>query len=668
MTIHSHRRWGIFARQSLWDIKLWVFVLLVQQLWHIVFFIIVAPDIETFPNASEAVLLLLNAFLFDSRTSGSFVLFSWLLISLPATLLAKERATASLRSSWLVIIWVATCIANLGHIGYYYEYHTTFDFNFFALFYDDFDAIAATVYHEYNLLLYLLIFIAISVIGSVLLVGFFRKQFLAINYQALKLPKNLYFYHLCGGAMVLLCLLLLLLSIRASLGVFPLNYENIEVTRDTISNRAALNPFNALIESYKQHRKIIGGKGINAFTNVAIEDVLSRLFPGQSGATLDDFPVKQVAGVNQKPRHVFLLMLESYSSWPLLEKYSDLHLLPGMQQLAADPKGRLFLHFLPSSTGTMTSFASMITGMQDVSVYTNYQQQSLSPYATSLPAQFKNMGYRTRFFYGGSENWHDVGSFLTNQGVDEIHTRANIAPVNSAFVWGLPDGQLFDYVLDTVDDSVPSLNIIMTVSFHPPYNLDMQQLGIDTSQLEKTIASKYPNSVDANTLGHWKYADREMYRFIRTMESTLDNSLFVATGDHYANNKHVLNNPPLYEKTSVPLLLYGHALQDTTIDLGQPGTHLDIAPTILELTMPAQSNYYSLGNDLLTGTRDFAVSSQAVISRDFIAPISTLSSARSLPENQPITLDTQLSKDISEHNNLINAYSWWRIMKGRDIP
>jgi len=35
------------------------------------------------------------------------------------------------------------------------------------------------------------------------------------------------------------------------------------------------------------------------------------------------------------------------------------------------------------------------------------------------------------------------------------------------------DEYLLDFVVNTVDDSRPSFNIIMTTSYHPPYNVDV---------------------------------------------------------------------------------------------------------------------------------------------------------------------------------------------------
>lgn len=667
MTARKPERWSIFARQSLLDARFWLFTLLMQVVWHLIFLIVIFQDIETLLNFHELMLASFNALRFDGKVAAVFTLMSWLLISVPSALLVRERFSNLIRYVWLWMVWLFSCIANLGQIGYYGEYHNTFDFNLFALVYDDFDAIVATVYHEYNLLLYLFILIISGILGGIILLRYFRKPWNLVRRNTFSFSENRVVRNSQGIVLVVICVFLLLLSSRGSFGNFPLQYKNIGVTRDSLLNEAALNPFNAFIEAYSKHKKIIGQQGISRFSKKPIEEILTDLFPSKYGRNLDDFTATRVTGKKQKPRHIFLMVLESYGTWPLLKKYQELELLEGMKLLSDDPKGHLFLNFLPSSTGTMSSFASMITGMQDVSVFTNYQPQSSKIYPTSLPDQIARLGYRTRFFYGGSESWHDVSKFLKNQGVEEVHSWANIAPVNDGQIWGLPDSQLYDYVLRTIDDSKPSLNIIMSISFHPPYTLDLGKFGVDMRPTQRLLNKKYPQSVDANTLGHWKYADQEMYKFIKATEKKLDNSLFILTGDHYANNKHVVDKPPLYETTTVPLLLYGSMLKDMKIDTSAPGSHLDIAPTLIELSAPTGFTYHSLGQNMLDTKREFALSSRAVISRDYVGLISQLPNVSSIAEGKALTLDQPLSSSIVKRFNSISAYSWWRIIKGTEV-
>ena len=667
MIANYSERWSIFARQSLLDVKLWLFILLIQIVWHLIFLIVIFQDITVLPTFNEFLLASFNAFRFDSKVAAFLTTISWLLISVPSALIGKDGVSEYFRYAWLAFSWVLSCVANLGQIGYYGEYHNTFDFNLFALVYDDFDAILATVYHEYNLLLYLFILLVVGTLGTRLILQHFRNRWSFLYFDVFRFSEKKHIRNSQGIVILMALVFFLLLSARGSFGNFPLQYQHIAVTRDNLLNQATLNPFNAFKEAYAKHQKIIGQEGIDQYSNKPIKQILTDLFPSKAGTNLDDFTTVEVVGKKQKPRHIFLMVLESYSSWPLLDKYKDLELVEGMKKLRDDPKGHLFLNFLPSSTGTMTSFASMITGMQDVSVFTNYQPQSNKTYATSLPDHFARLGYRTRFFYGGSDSWHDVGKFLRNQGVEEIHSWANIAPVDDGQVWGLPDSQLYDYVLQEVDDSVPSLNIIMSISFHPPYTIDLEKFGIDMRATKRLLDKKYPESVDANILGHWKYSDSAMYNFIQAMEKKMGNSLFVLTGDHYANNKHVVTKPPLYETTSVPLLLYGSMLQDMTVDTSTPGSHLDIAPTIIELSAPPGFTYHALGENMLNNSRDFATSSRAVISRDYIARIGSLPYASNIISGEDINLDTQLSNKITNRFNAISAYSWWRIVKGVEL-
>ncbi len=90
-----------------------------------------------------------------------------------------------------------------------------------------------------------------------------------------------------------------------------------------------------------------------------------------------------------------------------------------------------------------------------------------------------------------------------------------------------------------------------------------------------------------------------MVQFVRDMSRRFPDALFVITGDHYGRN-YPTNFPTIYQRSSVPLILYGpKALQGVTFPADAVGSHVDIAPTLIELCAPAGFNYRSLGKNLL---------------------------------------------------------------------
>jgi hypothetical protein len=48
----------------------------------------------------------------------------------------------------------------------------------------------------------------------------------------------------------------------------------------------------------------------------------------------------------EKPKQIFLVVMESYDSWPLMDKYKDFHLADNLKDIAS--RGTHFYNFLPS--------------------------------------------------------------------------------------------------------------------------------------------------------------------------------------------------------------------------------------------------------------------------------------------------------------------------------
>jgi len=100
-------------------------------------------------------------------------------------------------------------------------------------------------------------------------------------------------------------------------------------------------------------------------------------------------------------------------------------------------------------------------------------------------------------------------------------------------------------------------------------------------------------------LGHLRYADRELGRFVREEEARLPRPLFVVTGDHWSR-RFINSRPSLFERSAVPLILYGkEVLRGAAFAPGCAGSHIDLAPTLIEAAAPRGFRYYAFGQNLL---------------------------------------------------------------------
>ena len=239
-------------------------------------------------------------------------------------------------------------------------------------------------------------------------------------------------------------------GLRGSLGRVPLQTKTAAVTSDRLLNKAVLNPYVALADAASLRWKMAGSSGLKTFLpDGDIRAALRRAFP--QAATADDIDhclQRTAAGPRiVPPRHVFLICMESYDAWPMEDKYAGLDLVPQGRRLARE--GLHLRAFLPAGSGTIDSNTAILTGIPYASLHARYEPYGRRALPTSLPAAFRRLGYRTRFFYGGSLSWQNIGDFARDQGFDEVYGAGNLDGQAPANEWGVADQYLFDFVART---------------------------------------------------------------------------------------------------------------------------------------------------------------------------------------------------------------------------
>ncbi|MBA3709106.1 MAG: LTA synthase family protein, partial [Planctomycetes bacterium] len=355
--------------------------------------------------------------------------------------------------------------------------------------------------------------------------------------------------------------------------------------------------------------------------------------------------------------------IESYSAWPLLPRYRSLGLAESLG--AASTRGLSLMRFISAGSGTMSSLGTIITGVPDAGVLTNYQASGRQPFPTSLPAIFKRLGYRTRFFYAGFPSWQRIGPFARDQGFDEVHAGADLgANWMSGKEWGVDDERLLEVAAQVSADPTPSLNVIMTVSNHPPFGLDVEHLGFPLTRVPDDLGSSWDGSTTLHVLGHFWYADRCLGKFMSAVEAQDPDMLVAVTGDHYGR-RFINAQPTLYERTAVPFVLYGpHALAGRTMPESAAGSHLDMLPTLVELSAPAGFAYHAFGRDLLTAQpRPVGFGRGLVMTAD--AEIDGFDPAQR--EAAGAMTDDDAAELAKRYRDLCGL-AWWRIMRGNALP
>lgn len=234
--------------------------------------------------------------------------------------------------------------------------------------------------------------------------------------------------------------------------------------------------------------------------------------------------------------------------------------------------------------------------------------------------------------------------------------------------WGVEDDALFAFAEAVVAKRPdrPSFNLILTTSYHPPYELDVYGKGFPLREMPKDLAPQFDGTTSLVMLGHLWYSDQCIGNFVRSAETKFPGSLFAFTGDHFSR-KFLNDHPPAFEGSAVPFILYGKdVLRGVRLPTDSVGSHIDIGPTLIELAAPKGFRYHAMGRSVfdhragpLAFSRDFVLAPQYLLDTrvQTFHPVPGRPLPARLPDPQELTL---------LHHRLLGI-SWWRIMRGATL-
>jgi phosphoglycerol transferase MdoB-like AlkP superfamily enzyme len=652
--------WMRFAGQVQKDLKLWLACVGILEFFRICLILLFRDQMEEGTRPGEALVALVNGARFDSQSAGAATILV-VLLSFACLRFDLEKVADRVRVAIGVGFFALTSVLGRINISYFREFHDQFNSFVLGVMFDDMGAVLTTISKEYSLVWEVLAGVAWMVAGGALVAWWLRSPF--------RRPGPLSLVARSSAARMLLVAVVVLsctVAVRGSVGRRPVERKDAAISSDSFLNKVMLDPYNSLRYAWITHRRLSGSRGLSSF--LPDEDIAAAARRGAVTAgpleNLDDALARDAAGPKGVvPRHLFLVIMESLDTWPMMERYASLGLVENLKAMARE--GIWIRRFLPDSDGTMKSFSTIITGLADAGLMTNYQPTARQPYPSSIAAIFSRLGYRTRFFYSGGAAWERIGPFSAEQGFEEVYCGGNIGGWARGNEWGVDDEYLYRFVLETVRDDRPSFNLILTTSNHPPYDVDVYGKGFPLHELPERFSR---GNATLLKLGHLWYSDRAVGDFARQVEKTLPRTLLAITGDHWSRWS-VLPQPPAFERSSVPFILHG---PEVLAGLERPpvlaGSHMDIGPTLVELAAPRGFRYHALGRDILaSGGRPLAFGTQWILGPDFIV------STGDDPEFLPLP-ETPLPPDLPDVDALLRRYddlyavSWWRIKNGPALP
>lgn len=649
---HFEKKWNFFIYQVSDLFLFWLIGVIYFFLFRLFFIAFFSKEISNGNSKWEYLKVLYMGFKFDSSSVSYFTMLPFITL-LFLIKFRKFDFIKKINNFFYMSFAIITAIISVVTINFYMEYNNQFNNFLFLALYDDKNAVTNTIIKDYNPIANLLLIVLISV-ALILIKRYFNNKQKIYSFLIQFNSKK---------SKIILCLLIVIFfisSLRGSFGIEPVKRRMASISSDVFLNKTIVNPIRSLLYAYTDFNDINNTNGKNPFLSKKdFENIFTK-------NTVQEYLVKKTnEPMIEKPKQIFLIIMESYDSWPLMDKYKDLNVSDNLRRISEN--GILFNHFLPAATATFESYSSIVTNVPNCGVNISQIGATKEKYITSLFTQFKKLGYKTNLFYGGLSSWQNISEFSKHQGVDNFYSGPEAGGNIDDGLWGVPDRNLFNLVLKKVNPNEFSLNVILTTSYHPPFSINLENekfIYKSIDDLPKNALKYYDDGMTLKELGHLWYSDKAIGEFVNIAERKFNSSLFCFTGDHFGR-RFVNHKPSLYEKCSVPFILYGKDIKKG-IKITTPGTHIDIMPTLIEMVAPKNFVYYSFGSSLFSKNKNSAIAYRRYINKNELYMF---------PKDEKIQkqdLITGKEKFINqtnyekEHNKLM-AFSWHYIIKGNSL-
>ena len=577
------------------DFRIFLFMLLLLEIYRAVFMYMMSDYIGASTDTSQIWLANWAGIRLSLKTAGVVTLLTFFFVTLLGL-------TTRLRIAIGIIASLIFSILFMARFPYYREFNSTFGMALVQGLHDDIGSIIITLVEGYGIVWRLPVALFLTIVCI-----FFLSRFLLIKPFPLPnletLNKKILF--VLGNVVFIVAFFIFARFGGSFTYDNGLNWENSGITSDEFLNECILDDGQALYRAYSisndmEERTI---SGVDPEKILEYAEFISQR-KNLNAQSLEPYLERTAGGSRiNPPKHIFIIIGETWMQWPMLGKYADLHVADGIKSIIAEPNAYYSRNFLPTGSFTSIAVEGIMTGMPDINININYQPRTYEEiYISAMAPPLKELGYRVDFWYGGTPSWDNISKMALAQGFDNFYGYPDLdAPKQTT--WGAKDGDLFDAIERHLPSEPPTVHVIMTTSNHPPYNLDLAAEGYNVNATLAEI-NKLPNVDDAKNLavalGHYWYMDKVTTKFIRSVTEKYPDSLFIVTGDH-AHRVDPSARPTIFEHESVPFVMYGAGINKKILPPDVVGGHMSIVPTIIELIAPRGFIYYSIAPSLFNG-------------------------------------------------------------------
>jgi arylsulfatase A-like enzyme len=284
--------------------------------------------------------------------------------------------------------------------------------------------------------------------------------------------------------------------------------------------------------------------------------------------------------------NVILIVLESVGTRYLGVYGSKLDTTPSL--LAESSSYLIFDNYYAPVGWTAYSLLSLTMSQRPpMERYNELSFRAATMQGASIAEVLAGAGYRTAFLAAGDPDWASAG-LLERKGFGEVLRCGDLPGAAQVSSWGTEDRVLFERMASWVEENAgrPFFLMAWTDQTHHPYAPAPGQKLVDLLPPE----NRHGNPSLANYTSLIREVDSQIGKFLAWLRDRglADDTIVVVTGDHgeafgepHGGSGHGFT---VYdEEVRVPLILWNPTLFRHAGRTATVGSHIDLAPTILDL-------------------------------------------------------------------------------------
>ncbi|WP_181882609.1 MULTISPECIES: LTA synthase family protein [unclassified Helicobacter] len=641
-------------------------------------------------SSGEYLQTFINGARYDGQIVGALAVVYFVL----ALFLGTSRIGEGIRKLFVSLVIFVLCFVNIANIGFYQIYGDVFNTNLLGLVFDDRMAIFETALSgQYHLGVKIFACIVISIALMWILRAFFSLvDFVYCTNELISSRMRQKKENHLWKNLALFCVFVFgaLFAINGHFGLQGISLgKEIKPVENVFLRKATSGALRDLHLVYRAYSKI----SHSSFDDYVEESPIvatqkyfnlpSAPENTESSHSYNLLELLQKTSSNTSDvqiNHIFYIVAESMSEWHFDKKFDELNLTSELKKLVEQKGAYKADVFLQGAGNTIGSLDSQISGLLHTEIPLSLMVGRMEEFKSAPAVIFRDLGFKTHFYYGGSGTWQKLDSYITAQGFDDILYSTHIIqnaknrdyaqPYENS--WGAYDHLLFLFVRDRIllNNEPKTFNMIMTTSNHPPYDVPLQSFGAPMEEIEAFLKA-HPEITQKSTtkqiLGHIWYQDKMIAKFVEEMSARFPNSIFVITGDHY-DREYPFAGANVRINNSVPLIIYAPKLNPVLIS--GVGSHIDITPTLVELTAPNGYKYVSFGAPLLSNKMMVYEDKNEALGLNVVATDRFIYDGYKVEyfgDGLQRAKDTQRAQELFSDLQRAKALSWWILKNGYKI-